>query len=90
MSTSSEKPPVITSAVEPDLDVVRRFIADMIAKGAVAALITAIAAMAGNDRQPAGPPAVGRAMQNPGALGTMARLVHPAAGVVNCSGSIPP
>ncbi len=45
MSTSSEKPPVITSAVEPDLDVVRRFIADMIAKGAVAALITAIVAL---------------------------------------------
>ena len=45
MSTSSKKPPVITSAVEPDLDVVRKFIADMIAKGAVAALITAIVAL---------------------------------------------
>ena len=42
MSASSEKPSAITSALTPDLDVVRKFIADMIAKGAVAALVTAI------------------------------------------------
>jgi transposase len=45
VSASSEKPPAITSAVEPDLDVVRKFIADMIAKGAVVVLITAIVAL---------------------------------------------
>jgi len=45
MSSSSEKPPVITSAVDPDLDAVRAFIADMIAKDAIAALITAIIAL---------------------------------------------
>ncbi len=42
MSVPSEKPPAITSALEPDLDAERKFIADMIAKGAVAALVTAI------------------------------------------------
>lgn len=45
MSAPSEKPPTITSALEPDLDAVRKFIADMIAKGAVAALVTAIVAL---------------------------------------------
>lgn len=42
MSAPSEKPPSITSAVDPDLGVVSRFIMDMIAKGAVAALVAAI------------------------------------------------
>ncbi len=45
MSAPSEKPPSITSALDPDLGVVRQFIADMIAKGAVAALVTAIVAL---------------------------------------------
>ena len=45
MSASSKKPPAITSALEPDLGVVRKFIADMIAKGAVAALVAAIVAL---------------------------------------------
>jgi len=45
VSAPSEKPPTITSALEPDLDAVRKFIADMIAKGAVAALVTAIVAL---------------------------------------------
>jgi len=40
VSAPSEKPPTIT--IEPDLDAVRRFIADMLATGAVAALVTAI------------------------------------------------
>src|SRR2546428_983348 len=35
-------PATITSAVDPDLDAVRKFIADMVAKGAVAALVVAI------------------------------------------------
>jgi transposase len=42
VSTPSDKPPTITSALAPDLDVVRKFIGDMIAKGAVAALVAAI------------------------------------------------
>jgi transposase len=42
VSAPNEKPPVITSAVDPDLDAVRKFIADMLAKGAVAALVAAI------------------------------------------------
>jgi transposase len=42
VSGSSEQPPLITSATDPDLDAVRKFIADMLAKGAVAALVAAI------------------------------------------------
>ena len=42
VSAPNEKPPVITSAVDPDLDAVRKFIADMLARGAVAALVAAI------------------------------------------------
>jgi transposase len=45
VSAPSEKPPTITSAIEPDLDAVKRFIADMVAKGAVAALVSAIVAL---------------------------------------------
>jgi transposase len=45
VSTPSDKPPSITSAVDPDLDAVKKFIVDMIAKGAVAALMTAIVAL---------------------------------------------
>ncbi len=42
MSASSNKHPPITSAIEPDLGAVRKFIADMIARGAVAELIAAV------------------------------------------------
>lgn len=42
VARASEKTPSITSAIAPDLDAVRRFIADMLARGAVAALVTAI------------------------------------------------
>ncbi|MDQ3370983.1 MAG: IS66 family transposase, partial [Myxococcota bacterium] len=45
MSSASEKPPAITSPTAPDLGAVEKFIADMIAKGAVAALVTAIVAL---------------------------------------------
>jgi transposase len=45
VSASSEKPPAITSALEPDLGAVRKFIADMLAKGAVVALVAAIVAL---------------------------------------------
>src|SRR5262249_14917445 len=45
VSASTEKPPAITSAVDPDLDAVKKFIGDMIAKGAVAALVAAIVAL---------------------------------------------
>ena len=45
MPAPSEKPPAITSALDPDLGAVRKFIADMIAKGAIAALVTAIVAL---------------------------------------------
>jgi transposase len=45
VSGPSEKPSTITSALEPDLDAVRKFIADMIARGAVAGLVTAIVAL---------------------------------------------
>ena len=41
----SERPPAITSAIDPDLGAVRKFIADMLAKGAVAVLVTAIVAL---------------------------------------------
>jgi len=42
---STEKTSPITSAQAPDLDVVRRFLADMIARGAIAALIAAVIAL---------------------------------------------
>ena len=45
MATSQEKVPPITSALDPDLDAVRKFIAEMIAKGAIAALVAAIVAL---------------------------------------------
>jgi transposase len=45
VSASSEKSPAITSAVDPDLDAVKKFIGDMIAKGAVAVLVAAIVAL---------------------------------------------
>jgi hypothetical protein len=37
MSAPSDKPPPVTSAVEPDLGTVKKFITDMIAQGAIAA-----------------------------------------------------
>jgi transposase len=40
-----DKSPAITSAIAPDLGAVKTFIADMIAKGAVAALVAAIVAL---------------------------------------------
>lgn len=45
MSVASDKPPPITSALAPDLEAVKKFIADMIAKGAIAALVAAIIAL---------------------------------------------
>jgi transposase len=45
MSAPSDKPPPVTSAVEPDLGTVKKFITDMIAQGAIAALVTAIVAL---------------------------------------------
>ena len=42
VSSRRERPPALTSALEPDLAAVERFIVDMIAKGAVAALVAAI------------------------------------------------
>jgi transposase len=45
VSVPSDKPPPVTSAVDPDLGAVSKFITDMIAKGAVAALVTAIVAL---------------------------------------------
>ncbi len=45
MSAPSERSPAITSAIDPDLGAVRKFIADMLARGAVAALVTAIVAL---------------------------------------------
>jgi len=45
VSAPSEKVPPITSAIDPDLDVVRTFIADRIARGAIAALVAAIVAL---------------------------------------------
>lgn len=45
MSASSDKPPPITSALDPELGAVKKFIADMIAKGAIAGLIAAIVAL---------------------------------------------
>lgn len=45
MSASSDTPPTITSAVDPDLGAVRKFIMDMLARGAFAALVAAIVAL---------------------------------------------
>lgn len=45
MPPASEKATPITSAIEPDLGAVRKFIEDMLARGAVAALITSILAL---------------------------------------------
>jgi transposase len=45
MRAPREKPAAITSAIAPDFGVVEKFIADMLAKGAVAALIAAIVAL---------------------------------------------
>jgi transposase len=42
---STEKPPTITSAIAPDLDVVKKFIAEMIAKGAIAGLVAPVVAL---------------------------------------------
>ena len=42
---STEKTSPITSAQAPDLDVVRRFLADMIAQGSIAALVAAVIAL---------------------------------------------
>lgn len=42
VSTRSEKPPSVTSAVDPDLAAVRTFIVEMITKGAITTLVTAI------------------------------------------------
>src|ERR1700690_4137995 len=45
VSAPSERPPTITSALDPDLGAVRKFITDMVAKGAIAALVAAIVAL---------------------------------------------
>ncbi|MGH8311395.1 MAG: hypothetical protein ACRETX_16580, partial [Steroidobacteraceae bacterium] len=45
MTLPSEKPPTITSALEPDLAAVGKFVEDMLARGAVAALVAAIIAL---------------------------------------------
>ena len=45
MGASSDKVPPITSALDPDLSAVRRFIEDMIARGAIVALVAAILAL---------------------------------------------
>ena len=45
MSAPSDKPPLITSALTPDLEAVRKFVLDMIAKGAITALVAAIVAL---------------------------------------------
>ena len=45
MSAASDKSPPITSALAPDLEAVKKFIADMIAKGAIAGLVAAIVAL---------------------------------------------
>lgn len=45
MSKSSQKPPPITSAIAPDLGAVEKFVTDMIAKGAIGALVAAIVAL---------------------------------------------
>jgi len=43
--SASDKPPSITSALAPDLDAVKKFIADMIASGSIAALVAAMVAL---------------------------------------------
>ena len=45
VSAHSEKPVTITSPIDPDLGAVRKFIAEMIAKGALVALVAAIVAL---------------------------------------------
>jgi transposase len=45
MPESKDSPPPITSAIDPDLGAVRQFIADMLSRGAVAALVTSIVAL---------------------------------------------
>lgn len=45
MSAPGKKPPLITSALAPDLQAVGKFIVEMIAKGAVAALVAAIVSL---------------------------------------------
>jgi hypothetical protein len=45
MPESKDPPPPITSAIDPDLGAVRQFIADMLSKGAVAALVTSVIAL---------------------------------------------
>lgn len=45
MPEPSEKPPLITSAIAPDLTVVRQFILDKIAQGAIGTLLAAIIAL---------------------------------------------
>jgi transposase len=49
MSTEEKTAP-ITSAMAPDLEAVRRFIADMLARGAVVALVAAVVALLGRMR----------------------------------------
>jgi transposase len=50
VSGPREVPPPITSAIAPDLEAVRRFITDMLARGAVAVLLAAILALLGRMR----------------------------------------
>lgn len=45
VSEPREKMPPITSAIDPDLGAVKKFIADMIAKGSIAALVAAIVSL---------------------------------------------
>jgi transposase len=45
VSTPSDRPPPITSALAPDLGTVKTFITEMIARGAIAALVAAILAL---------------------------------------------
>jgi transposase len=45
VSAPSDRPTPITSALDPNLDAVKTFIADMIAQGAIAALVAAIVAL---------------------------------------------
>jgi hypothetical protein len=50
VSAPSEKVPPITSAFDPDLGVVRRFVQHMLCRGAVVALVAAIVALLGRMR----------------------------------------
>jgi transposase len=45
MSSSSEKAPPMFSAIAPDLEAIAKFIVDMVAKGAIGALVAAIVAL---------------------------------------------